>query len=125
MSRVKVSVRKSKKHGKGLFADEHIPKGTVVIHYAGQKISKKEGARRARFYDSIGYCPLFNFNEKYDIDALVGGNDSIYINHSKRPNMAAYACRSKISFETLRDVRPDEELLFDYGFTPERPKKFT
>ena len=125
MSRVKVSVRKSKRHGKGLFAEEHIPKGTTVIHYAGQKISKKEGARRARFYDSIGYCPLFNFNEKYDIDALVGGNESIYINHSKRPNLVAYAYPTKIAFESLRDIVPGEELLFDYGFEPERPKKFT
>jgi SET domain-containing protein len=125
MSGVKLSVRQSKTHGKGLFADQRIPQGTTIIQYTGQKIPKKEGRRRERFYESIGYCLLFNFDDKHDIDAIVGGNESIYINHkSRQPNLQAVVDETGIWFETLREIKRGEELFFNYGFTPEKPRKF-
>ena len=40
-------VKKSKVHGSGVFASNYIPKGTRIIEYIGEKISKSEGDRRS------------------------------------------------------------------------------
>ena len=40
-------VRKSKVHGSGVFAQQDIKKGTNIIQYIGQKVSRKEGDRRS------------------------------------------------------------------------------
>ena len=34
-------------HGSGLFASQNIKKGSKVIEYVGDKVTKKEGDRRA------------------------------------------------------------------------------
>ena len=44
----KISFKKySKIHGNGLFASTYIKKGTKIIEYIGDKVTKKEGDRRA------------------------------------------------------------------------------
>lgn len=122
MAKIRVEVKKSRIHGKGLFAAEKIPKGTWIIRYAGQKVSRREGARRDRFYASIGYTALFDAEDHY-IDGVVGGNESIYINHSKRkPNVEALIRRGGVWFQALRDIADGEELTFDYGFDPKSLK---
>ena len=40
-------VKTSKIHGSGVFASQNIKKGTRIIEYIGQKISKKEGDKRS------------------------------------------------------------------------------
>ena len=40
-------VKKSKVHGSGVFAQQDIKKGTNIIQYIGEKVSKKEGDRRS------------------------------------------------------------------------------
>ena len=39
--------KKSKVHGSGLFASQNIKKGEKVIEYIGDKVTKKEGDKRA------------------------------------------------------------------------------
>ena len=120
---IKVEVRRSRIQGRGLFAGQKIPEGAWVMKYEGQKISRKEGDRRERFYASIGYSLLFDMEDHY-VDGLVGGNDSIYINHSKKnPNLEALFWRKGVWFQALRDIAKGEELTFDYGFDPEKPLK--
>ena len=114
-----VSVRKSPIHGRGLFADKAIPEGARVIEYTGQKISLEEGERRDAYYNSIGYTLLIRLSSRY-IDALIGGNESIYINHSTEPNAIAFETRGRVWIEALRDIAADEEITFDYGFDPVR-----
>jgi SET domain-containing protein len=118
----KVVVARSRIHGRGLFAQEKIPAGSWVMKYEGQKIDRREGARRNRFYHSIGYTALFDAETHY-IDGLIGGNDSIYINHStKAPNLEAFLHRGGVWFWSNRDIAEGEELMFDYGFDP-RPER--
>lgn len=119
---VKVKVLRSRIHGRGLFAQQNIPAGTWVMKYEGQKISRKEGDRRERFYRSIGYSLLFDLDDHY-VDGLIGGNDAIYINHSKKPNLEALHRRGGVWFQALSDIKKGDELTFDYGFTPEKPRK--
>ncbi len=117
-----VEIQKSPIQGRGLFALEKIAEGKWVMQYTGQKVSRKEGDRRERFYRSIGYSLLFDMEDHY-VDGLIGGNDSIYINHSKKPNLEALFHRGGVWFHTLRAIRKGEELTFDYGFDPVKPKK--
>ena len=82
-----------------------------------------EGDRRERFYASIGYSLLFDLEDHY-VDGLIGGNDAIYINHSKKkPNLEAIIYRGSVWFQALRAIKKGEELTFDYGFDPVKPKK--
>ena len=114
---VPVSVRKSAIHGRGLFAEAPVAAGARVIEYTGQKIDDAEGRRRDAYYNSIGYTLLIRASTRY-IDALIGGNESIYINHSTSPNAEAIGARGRVWIEALRDIAAGEEITFDYGFDP-------
>lgn len=116
----KFVIRPSRIQGRGLFTAQRIPEGEWVIEYTGQKVSRREGARRERYYNSIGYSLLFDLDDCY-LDGLIGGNESIYINHSLRPNLEARVRRGGVWFHSLRTIRKGEELTFDYGFDPTRP----
>lgn len=118
----KVVVAPSRIQGRGLFAGEKIPAGSWLMKYEGAKIDRREGARRNRFYYSIGYTALFDAETHY-IDGLIGGNDSIYINHSKTPNLEAYLHRGGVWFWSEHDIAKGEELTFDYGFDPKPAKR--
>ena len=41
------TVKRSKIHGSGVFAQQNISKGSNIIQYIGEKVSKKEGDRRS------------------------------------------------------------------------------
>ena len=111
------SVRPSKIHGRGAFADAPIRKGARIVEYKGQKIDHAEGRRRDRFYNSIGYTLLIKL-ETHFIDGLIGGNESIYINHSTAPNAEAVEQRGRVYIEALRDIAAGEEITYDYGYDP-------
>ena len=54
---------------------------------------------------------------------LIGGNESVYINHSKKPNLEAVLYRRGVWFRALSDIAKGEELTFDYGFDPKEQAK--
>ena len=62
--KVRTWVGKSRIEGKGVFAAQHIKKGTCILQYLGPKISKEESAERL----SQGNVYIFAFNDRYDID---------------------------------------------------------
>jgi uncharacterized protein len=115
---VKLEIKKSKLHGLGLFAGEDIPWGKFVIEYTGQKITFAESNRREKFYNRLRQTYVFEYDDKYDIDGFVGGNESRFINHSKTPNLCVIRERGKILFYSHRNIKKGEELTFDYGFEP-------
>src|SRR5438093_13032821 len=80
--KIRVWVGTSHIAGKGLFAAQEIKKGTRIIQYIGQKISKEETADR--LYQGNQY--IFAFNDHYDIDGKTLKNKARYINHSCDPN---------------------------------------
>lgn len=115
-------VRGSKIHGRGMFATKHIPKGTCIIEYTGERISKAEGFRRellrqrreARGGDGCIY--IFELNTRTDIDGRVLWNTARYINHSCKPNCESDIQRGRVWIKALRDIRPGEELSYDYYY---------
>ncbi len=121
-----IEVRESKIHNKGIFAAEDIPEGTKIIEYIGEKISKKEGDKRAKrtTLDSKknpinGAVYIFELNKKYDIDGNVPQNDAKYINHSCNPNCKVKIIQGKIWIVAKRKISKGEELLYNYGYDME------
>ena len=116
-----ILIGKSKIHGKGVFAAKEISKGTEVIEYTGEKISKNEGDRRSDQQLKQGKLYVFELNKKYDIDGLSGGSDAHLINHSCDPN-----CES-INFDdqniwivAIKNIPKGTELTYDYELTGEK-----
>jgi uncharacterized protein len=115
-------VRGSNIHGRGMFASKAIPKGTRVIEYVGERITKAEGWRRElarqerakRGGDGCIY--IFELNTKVDIDGSVLWNSARYINHSCDPNCESQVVRGRVWIVAIRDIRPGEELSYDYYY---------
>jgi SET domain-containing protein len=117
-------VARSKIHGLGLFAGEDIAWGRRLIEYEGQHLIAKEVRRRQRFYNSIGFTCLIEFNDGQGIDGAVGGNESRFINHSLKPNVGALREQEwRLVFYSLDDIEEGDELTFNYGFDPRLPAK--
>lgn len=111
----RLSVRPSPIHRWGVFAEEFIPKGRKIIEYTGEKISRRETARRAK----RRYNYLFTLDSYWTIDGSVGGSGAEFINHCCEPNCVARICKGHILYFAARDIQPGEELTVDYRFDPD------
>lgn len=121
-----ITVKKSKIHSTGVFAKKKIKKGTRVIEYVGEKVTKAEAEKRAvkplnrnsknREYGAVY---IFDLNKRYDIDGYVSYNTARYINHSCDPNCESEIIKGKIYIIAIRDIKKSEELSYNYGYAYE------
>jgi SET domain-containing protein len=122
-----IVVRRSPIHGTGIFAARDLPAGKLLFHYQGRLMTH---AQADRMYDGTldtGHTFLFTLNERYILDANVGGNCSRFLNHSCAPNCEAMLIedkkgdrkRDRIAISTMHAVAEGEELTYDYGITLE------
>jgi uncharacterized protein len=116
-------VKQSDIHHKGVFAKVGIPKGTKIIQYKGERISKAEGDKRVEIQSKTaensedkGQTYIFELNDDYDIDGDVPDNDAKYINHSCDPNCDFEIEEDEIWIYAKRDIKAGEELSYNYGF---------
>jgi len=110
-------LRRSKIHGRGVYARVDIPRGTRLIEYAGEHITNAEADRRYEDKRMRNHHTfLFILNSRTCIDAAVGGNISRYINHSCDPNCEALIEGPHIWIDAVRDIRAGEELSYDYEY---------
>jgi SET domain-containing protein len=114
-------VRKSRIHGRGVFAAQTIPKGTRIIEYKGKRIAY---SLACELYpdedDQPTHTFLFEIDDDMVIDAGQRGNAARWINHSCDPNCEAVGDEEgRIFIEAIRTIRPGEELGYDYGITLE------
>src|SRR5690348_3957558 len=87
---VRFEIRDSPIQGKGGFATEHIPAGTRLVEYAGERLTPAEAD--ARYPDVTGerhHTFLFAIDDHVVIDAAVNGNEARWLNHSCAPNCDA------------------------------------
>ena len=118
-----VRLGRSGVHGYGLFARDFIPQDARIIEYEGERITKAEAERRekqrlARLAAGGDGCVyVFELNRRHDLDGNLSWNLARRINHSCAPNCEAQNVRGRIWIVALRDIAPDEELNFDYGFS--------
>jgi len=111
-------VRRSRIHGRGVYATRPIPVGTRVVEYVGERISNEEADAR---YDhkgaDDGHTFLFVIDDHTCVDAGVAGNEARYINHSCDPNCETIIEDGRVYIDAIRDIRPGEELGYDYQLT--------
>jgi uncharacterized protein len=112
-----IRVGKSGVHGRGLFAAQDLPKGTRVMQYRGERVTKKEGNRRTDEQWAKGRVYTFELSRRFDLDGNVRSNHARLANFSCDPN-----CESeneggrRIWVVALRDIREGEEITYDYNF---------
>jgi len=115
--------KKSSLHGSGLFAAFDIKKGAQVIEYIGDKITKKEGDKRAEKQikkaqknKNNGMVYVFELNNKYDIDGGVARNYARFINHSCDPNCEVEINDNQIWISSIKRIKKGLELTYNYGY---------
>ncbi len=94
--------------GKGLYAEEDIPKGARIIEYTGKRVSEAKAIKDAGKY-------LFEVGKGVTIDGNIKSNIARYINHSCVPNCEADGPEGKVYIWALKKIKKGEELTYDYG----------
>lgn len=119
MMYVKTKLGKSKIHGIGLFADQFIPKGTVVWKFTpgfDRSFTKKQLAKlphRAREYLEDGNT----YTSRKSGLRIFPTDNAKFFNHSKNPNaISAYEKGEKdVVTHAIRNIKRGEEITEDYG----------
>ncbi len=113
-----IEVQRSRVHGRGVYATKRIRKNTRIIEYTGKRIA----------WESVPddsddpHTFLFGVDDgTVVIDPRVGGNDARWINHSCDPNCEAIEEDGRVFIYALRDIRPGEELFYDYQLEVDEP----
>ncbi len=106
-SRYQLRVKRSKT-GKGLFTQVPIKKGARIIEYTGKVVTNAD-----RRLDWGKY--FFEVGKNKVIDGNIPSNLARYINHSCVPNCEADGPEGKVYISALRNIKPGEELTYDYG----------
>jgi hypothetical protein len=98
--------------GLGLFATHPIRKREYVATYRGPLLPNAEADR----LEARGSRYMFEVNSRWTIDGSRRYNVARYVNHSCRPNVDAIERRGKkIVYIARRKIKPDEEIVVDYG----------
>jgi SET domain-containing protein len=114
-----LEVRNSPIHGRGVFAAEPIAKGSCIIEYSGRRIPWDSVPDD---YDDVTY--YFGIEDgSIVIDPEIGGNEARWINHSCHPNCEAIEEEDgRVFIHALRNIRPGEELFYDYQLEVNEPR---
>ena len=115
-------IKKSKIDNRGLYASTYIKKDSKIIEYKGKIITVKETETNPKF-DNDKAIYLFNLNKRYDLDGDFRYNTARLINHSCDPNCEVDGVGLKLWIYSLRDIKKNEELTYDYGFSFDKDYK--
>jgi uncharacterized protein len=92
--------------GKGVFAEEEIPRGRRIIEYIGKPVKEGSQDEKGRY--------LFWRTKTKMIDGNIKANRARYINHSCKPNCRAEG-DGRIFIVSRRRIHVGEELTYHYG----------
>jgi uncharacterized protein len=108
-----IVVRDSLIHGHGVFAARHIPAGTELMEYVGERITKADSLERCL----AGNVYVFTLDDDWDLDGSVDPNPARFANHSCAPNCESIMDEDdRIWIIALRDIEPGEEITYNYGY---------
>jgi len=114
---VRIEVRQSAVHGRGVYATQFIPKGTRIIEYTGERTS----CAAAPNDENDPHTFNFGLDNGQVINPEIGGNEARWINHSCDPNCEAAEEDDRIFIDAIRDIRAGEELFYDYALEIDEP----
>lgn len=109
-------VRPSPIQGMGAFATAVIPAGVRLIEYAGERLTPAEAEARYPDHSERHHTFLFAIDDEVVVDASVNGNEARFLNHSCAPNCDVVIDDGRLWIETIHDIEPGEELVYDYAF---------
>src|SRR5262249_37073616 len=112
MKPVLLSVKPSPIHGIGAFAATEIRRGTRIIEYVGELITKAESLQRCAANNEY----IFALDDARHLDGNVDWNAARFLNHSCAPNCEALLEDGHIWIVALRDILAGEEITFNYGY---------
>lgn len=123
---VKTKLKESKIHGIGLFADQFIPKGTIIWKFTpgfDKKYTKeqlKKLPKKAREYLDE-YIWVSKKSKKYCFSV----DNGKHFNHSENPNVlsAYYPNEEEVVTRAIRDIKKGEEITDDYNSFMDFKKK--
>lgn len=93
----------------GLFADEKIKKGELLIEYVGKILTDKEIENLA----DNKY--IFSVKKDFNLDGSPKWNIARYANHSCEPNAESEIKNKKVFLRAIKNISKGEEITFDYG----------
>src|ERR1700761_2841956 len=94
---LRLIIRSSDIHAAGCFALENIPKGTRVLEYTGERITKAEGDDR---YEGRPFTYLFGVG---DGEVVIDGHGmAMFVNHSCDPNCETDEVDGRVVIEGIR-----------------------
>jgi SET domain-containing protein len=115
-------VRSSGIHGRGVFARRVLREDETVIEYKGEIISEAEIERRyPEDLKGLNHTFIFGVEHDYNIDGGAEGNAARWINHSCAPNCDTFEENRRIFIRAARNIRPGEELTYDYAIEAGEP----
>ena len=97
--------------GFGIFATRPIKKRLRIAEYKGPILTQKEADRAER----RGNRYLYEVSKNRTIDGTPHSNIARYFNHSCNPNAESIIWRGRVFIKTLRNIKPGEEIVYDYG----------
>lgn len=97
--------------GLGLFAQENIKKGELIIEYIGNILNKEESDKVA----SNQY--LFEVNRNKTIDGSPRWNIARYCNHAceEAANAESEIKKGRVFVKAIKNIKEGDEIVYDYG----------
>jgi SET domain-containing protein len=97
--------------GFGIFATRPIKKRIRLAEYKGPILTQEEADRAER----RGNRYLYEVSKNRTIDGTPHRNIARYFNHSCNPNAESIIWRGRVFIKSLRNIKPGEEIVYDYG----------
>ena len=97
--------------GLGLFATRPIKKRKKIAEYKGPRLGVDDALKA----ENRGNRYLYEINSRWTIDGAGRSNIARYFNHSCNPNADTVITGGRIFIRTLRNIKPGEEIVYDYG----------
>ena len=118
MIQVKTKIGQSKIQGTGLFAEEFIPKGTVIWKFTpgfDLKFTQEEVDSFPRQVQE--YLEIYSWFSKKSNKWCFSSDNGKYFNHSENPNSlsAYYDDEEEVLTKAIRDIEIGEEITDDYS----------
>ena len=103
-SRNSIFLKETGGKGKGVFTREHYEPGETILCFKGDIVGLDEVEDHGR-YLQVGRRVFMG----------ASGDIDDFVNHSCEPNCGVAMRRGKIVLISIRDIKPKEELTFDYS----------
>ena len=97
--------------GLGLFAEEPIKKGELIIEYIGNILNKEEADKKT----TSQY--LFEITRNKTIDGSPRWNIARYCNHAcnNAANAESDIKKGRVFIKAIKNIKEGEEIVYDYG----------